>query len=243
MSDDEIAGSLVINSANTSDSSSFDGKLEVTGAPQGAAIGGPGNPASNGAFGAITINGGTIIAKGGKDAAGIGGGTITINDGDVDEVEYIYTEETVTDYYKDEIETSYKLSEISQFYNLSSTFLVSQPQILTITQGNDQSASVTLYETDTMQDVAHKINTAIADGLGQASTLTIAKNFAPSLTARKAHLNPSMTASQSMTLTATLQAMMFSQLCSSALQFPAKLANSPSQATTISSSGASYPQK
>ncbi len=65
--------------------------------------------------------------------------------------------------------TNYKtLKEISNFYNPSGKFLISQPQTLTITQGNGQTASVTLYEHDTMQDVAKKINDAIADDLGQA---------------------------------------------------------------------------
>ncbi|MBQ4470082.1 MAG: hypothetical protein II917_08095 [Synergistaceae bacterium] len=82
---------VVINSA-TSPANSLDGVLEVTGGSQAAAIGGAGTPAANGKAGKITINGGTIIAHGGTDAAGIGGGytsgyngggTITINGGDV----------------------------------------------------------------------------------------------------------------------------------------------------------------
>lgn len=60
-----------------------------------------------------------------------------------------------------------QLSEIPQFYNPRGTFIVSQPQPLTISQGNGQSASITLYETDTLQDVADKINDAIANSLGQ----------------------------------------------------------------------------
>ena len=60
------------------------------------------------------------------------------------------------------------LSEISQFYNASGTFLVSQPHTLTITQGDGQTASITLYETDTMYDVAEKINNVIANTFGNA---------------------------------------------------------------------------
>ena len=60
------------------------------------------------------------------------------------------------------------LPEIPQFYNTSGAFLVSQPQTLTITQGDGKTASITLYETDTMPDVAAKINDAIANSLGQA---------------------------------------------------------------------------
>lgn len=61
------------------------------------------------------------------------------------------------------------LSEIPVFYDPSGKFLVSQPQTITITQGNGQTASITLYKTDTMQDVADKIDRAIAYQLGQGS--------------------------------------------------------------------------
>ena len=80
----------------------------------------------------------------------------------IKERETIITEAT-------EITPSYPtLKEISNFYNPSGKFLISQPQTLRITQGNGKTASVTLYEHDTMQDVAKKINDAIADDLGQA---------------------------------------------------------------------------
>ena len=62
-----------------------------------------------------------------------------------------------------------KLSEISQFYDESGKFLVSQPQTITITQGNGKTTNVTLYETDTMEEVAKKINDAISISLGQGS--------------------------------------------------------------------------
>ena len=61
------------------------------------------------------------------------------------------------------------LDEIPQFHNSSGASLVSQPQTITITQGDGKTASITLYETDTMQDIAEKINDAIANSLGQAS--------------------------------------------------------------------------
>ena len=60
-----------------------------------------------------------------------------------------------------------KLSDISQFYDESGKSLVSQPQTITITQGNGKTASITLYETDTIDDVAKKINNAISETLGQ----------------------------------------------------------------------------
>ena len=60
------------------------------------------------------------------------------------------------------------LGEISQFYDSNGKFLLSQPQTITITQGDGKSANITLYESDTMQDVSKKINDAIANSLGQA---------------------------------------------------------------------------
>ena len=67
------------------------------------------------------------------------------------------------------IENYTAISDIPQFYNSSGTFLVSKPQTLTITQGDGKTAKVTLYETDTMNDAAKKINDAIANSLGQGA--------------------------------------------------------------------------
>lgn len=64
--------------------------------------------------------------------------------------------------------TSSTLSEIHAFRNASGKFLISQPQTLTITQGDGQTASITLYETDTIYDMASKINAVIADTFGNA---------------------------------------------------------------------------
>ncbi len=60
------------------------------------------------------------------------------------------------------------LADISRFYDPSGKFLLNQPETITITQGNGQSANVTLDKTDTIYDVAGKINDAIANKLGQA---------------------------------------------------------------------------
>ena len=65
-------------------------------------------------------------------------------------------------------DTSGKLSNISQFYNSEGVFIVSQPQTITITQGDGQTASITLYASDTIYDVAEKINNVIADTFGHA---------------------------------------------------------------------------
>lgn len=69
------------------------------------------------------------------------------------------------------------ISEISQFYNSSGVSLLSRPQTITITQGNGQSATITLYDTDTLKDIADKINNAIADSLGQAKYTDTSSKF------------------------------------------------------------------
>ena len=64
-------------------------------------------------------------------------------------------------------ETTATLSEIPQFYNSNGVPLISPSQNITITQGDGQTATVTLYETDTIYDAAEKINDAISNSLGQ----------------------------------------------------------------------------
>ena len=59
------------------------------------------------------------------------------------------------------------LREISQFYTSEGTFVVNEPQELTITQGNSKTASIMLYGEDTLYDVAAKLNDAISNELGQ----------------------------------------------------------------------------
>ena len=59
------------------------------------------------------------------------------------------------------------LADTPSFYNSDGVFVLEQPQTITITQGNGKTASVTLYETDNMYDIAEKINDAIANTLGQ----------------------------------------------------------------------------
>ncbi|MBQ7559427.1 MAG: hypothetical protein IJT20_04180, partial [Synergistaceae bacterium] len=60
-----------------------------------------------------------------------------------------------------------RLDEIMGFYNTSGVFMIDPSQTISITQGNGQSVSVTLYKNDTIADVREKLNNAIADGLGQ----------------------------------------------------------------------------
>ena len=59
------------------------------------------------------------------------------------------------------------LREISQFYTSEGTFIVQEPQKLTITQGSTKTAGITLYGEDTLYDVADKLNDAISNELGQ----------------------------------------------------------------------------
>ena len=59
------------------------------------------------------------------------------------------------------------LREIPQFYTSEGTFIVSEPQKLTITQGDSKTAGITLYGEDTLYDVAAKLNEAISNELGQ----------------------------------------------------------------------------
>ena len=71
----------------------------------------------------------------------------------------------------------FELSEIAQFYDDDGKFLFEDPQKLTVTQGNGKSANVMLYASDTMYDVAEKINKAIAEDLGQGKYTDNANSF------------------------------------------------------------------
>lgn len=70
------------------------------------------------------------------------------------------------------------LWEIDQFYDSEGSFLVDEPQKLTLIQGDGKTASVMICREDTLQDTASKINTAIADGLGQKVYTNDAHQFA-----------------------------------------------------------------
>lgn len=74
---------------------------------------------------------------------------------------------TTTEYLPAELTT--KLSELTALYNTEWVFMVDQPQTLTLTQGDGKTASITLYSSDTIEDVRKKLNDAIAYGLGQGS--------------------------------------------------------------------------
>ena len=59
------------------------------------------------------------------------------------------------------------LKETQTMYN-NNGVLINFPQQINITQGDGKTANITLYESDTMQEAANKINDAIANSLGQA---------------------------------------------------------------------------
>ena len=65
-----------------------------------------------------------------------------------------------------------RLRDLDKFWDASGNFLLTDPQTITITQGDGKQASVTLYANDTLDDVAAKFNSAIANDLGQAKYLS-----------------------------------------------------------------------
>jgi len=65
-----------------------------------------------------------------------------------------------------------KLRDLDKFWDANGRFMVEDPQTITLTQGNGSKASFTMYSTDTLKDIANKMNDAIAFGLGQAKYLT-----------------------------------------------------------------------
>lgn len=178
------------------------GNITATASGTGAGIGsGSVAPRDDTNVDKITINGGIIKATGGRGAAAIGGGA-GANSGEIkishyadltlsgwidsadgstqsigrgeggastnkkyNDVEFIDNREVVT------------LQQIPQFYNASNVFMVSDPQTIKITQGNGKEASITLYKTDTLEDVRNKLNDAIANDLGQAAYADNGSNF------------------------------------------------------------------
>jgi flagellin len=61
-----------------------------------------------------------------------------------------------------------KLRDIDKFWDSNGTFMLNNPQDITIYQGDGKSYTVTLYATDSLADVEAKLNDAIAYGLGQS---------------------------------------------------------------------------
>jgi flagellin len=61
-----------------------------------------------------------------------------------------------------------KLRDLDKFWDANGKFMLDDPKQLTIYQGDGNKTSVTLYATDTLNDVRSKLNDAIAYGLGQS---------------------------------------------------------------------------
>lgn len=62
-----------------------------------------------------------------------------------------------------------KLRDLNTFWNSSGVFMLESPQTITISQGDGKQASVTLYATDTINELRSKFNEAISVDLGQGS--------------------------------------------------------------------------
>jgi flagellin len=61
-----------------------------------------------------------------------------------------------------------KLRDLDKFWDANGKFLLDDPKEITLYQGDGSKTSVILYATDTLEDVRKKMNSAIADGLGQS---------------------------------------------------------------------------
>ena len=69
------------------------------------------------------------------------------------------------------------LGDMTAFTDASGNSMFSQPQTITITQGDGQTTEITLYSSDTVDDVREKINNAIANDLGQGQYTDNVNNF------------------------------------------------------------------
>ena len=60
-----------------------------------------------------------------------------------------------------------KLRDLDKFWDANGRFMLEDPQVITMTQGDGKQTSITLNSQDTLDDVARKLNDAVAFGLGQ----------------------------------------------------------------------------
>ncbi|MEW5919769.1 MAG: flagellin [Bacillota bacterium] len=72
---------------------------------------------------------------------------------------------------------STEINQIDRFWDKSGNFLVEDPQTITLIQGDGRKAYVTIFGTDTIEDIMNKLNTAIAKDLGQGKLVDDASNF------------------------------------------------------------------
>ena len=126
----------------------------------------------NGKSGEATL-GDIVLKTGGKFTTATGGAVkaanITSND----------TLASFTNTYIGKTATGdVKLRDLDKFWNSEGTFMLEDAKTLTLNQGNGKTASITLYANDTLDEVATKINDAIASGLGQSKYVDDATKFA-----------------------------------------------------------------
>ena len=72
---------------------------------------------------------------------------------------------------------SVKLRDLDKFWDNQGVFMLEDAKTITLNQGDGKTATVTLYANDTLDDVAKKMNDAIANGLGQAKYVDDATKF------------------------------------------------------------------
>ena len=60
------------------------------------------------------------------------------------------------------------LRDLDKFWDANGKFMLEDPQVITLTQGDGKQATLTLNSTDTLRDVETELNDAIAFQLGQA---------------------------------------------------------------------------
>jgi flagellin len=61
-----------------------------------------------------------------------------------------------------------KLRDLDKFWDANGRFLLDDPKTLTVYQGDGKNTQITIYATDTLEDMRRKLNDAIAHGLGQS---------------------------------------------------------------------------
>lgn len=69
------------------------------------------------------------------------------------------------------------LRDIDKFWDANGAFILEQPKELTLTQGDGRQAKIMLYANDTLDDLAEKLNRAVAVGLGQGEYVEDASKF------------------------------------------------------------------
>ena len=81
-----------------------------------------------------------------------------------------------------------KLRDLDKFWNSEGVMMLDDAKKLTLSQGDGKTADIMLYANDSLDEVAKKINDAIATGLGQSQYVDDATNFATFVSAGKKEL-------------------------------------------------------